>query len=93
MGAKNVLVSFGKNGAALLTETGEYITCPAPEGTLINSVGSGDSMVAGFLCEFLKTGNFKDALRLAVAAGSASAFVPHLADKAAILYQKEQITV
>lgn len=93
MGAKNVLVSFGADGAGLLTETGEYITCPAPEGTLVNSVGSGDSMVAGFLCEYLKSGNYKDALCLAVAAGSASAFMPHLADKDAILQQKEQITV
>lgn len=93
MGAKNVLVSFGKDGAALLAKTGEYITCPAPKGKLINSVGSGDSMVAGFLYEYLKSGNYKEALRLAVAAGSASAFMPHLADKEAILYQKEQITV
>lgn len=93
MGAKNVLVSFGKDGAALLTETGEYITCPASKGTLVNSVGSGDSMVAGFLCEYFKSGNYKEALRLAVAAGSASAFMPHLADKDAVLYQKEQITV
>ncbi len=93
MGAKNVLVSFGKNGAALLAKTGEYITCPAPKGTLINSVGSGDSMVAGFLWEYLQNGNYKEALRLAVAAGSASAFMPHLADKEAVLYQKEQITV
>lgn len=93
MGAKNVLVSFGGEGAALLSETGEYITCPAPKGTLINSVGSGDSMVAGFLCEYLKSGNYKESLYLAVAAGSASAFMPHLADKEAILRQKEQITV
>ncbi|MBR2878648.1 MAG: 1-phosphofructokinase [Clostridia bacterium] len=93
MGAKNVLVSFGKNGAALLTETGEYITCPAPKGTLVNSVGSGDSMVAGFLCEYLKTGNYKEALCFAIAAGSASAFMPHLADKEEILHQREQITV
>jgi len=93
MGAKNVLVSFGKEGAALLSETGEYITCPAPKGTLVNSVGSGDSMVAGFLCEYLRSGNYKEALSLAVAAGSASAFMSHLADKAAILYQKKQITV
>ena len=93
MGAKNVLVSFGKDGAVLLSETGEYITCPAPKGTLVNSVGSGDSMVAGFLCEYLKTGNYKEALCFAVAAGSASAFMPHLADKEAILHQRERITV
>ena len=93
MGAKNVLVSFGGDGAALLTETGEYLTCPAPKGELVNSVGSGDSMVAGFLCEYLESGNYKEALSLAVAAGSASAFMPHLADKEAILYQKKQITV
>ncbi len=93
MGAKNVLVSFGAEGAALFSETREYITCSAPKGKLINSVGSGDSMVAGFLCEYLESGDYKEALRLAVASGSASAFMPHLADKAAILYQKEQITV
>ena len=93
MGAKNVLVSFGKDGAALLTETGEYLTCPAPKGELVNSVGSGDSMVAGFLYEYMQTGNYKESLCLAVAAGSASAFVPHLADKDAILKRKKQITV
>lgn len=93
MGAKNVLVSFGAKGAALLAETREYIICPAPKGTLVNSVGSGDSMVAGFLCEYLNSGNYKEALLLAVAAGSASAFMPHLADKTTILSQKQQITV
>ncbi len=91
VGAKNVLVSFGAGGAALLCETGEYITCPAPKGKLINSVGSGDSMVAGFLYEYLKSGNYKEALCFAVAAGSASAFMPHLADKEAILCQKGKL--
>lgn len=77
-GARNVLVSLGGDGALLRTEEGEVLTRPAPNGPLVNSVGAGDSMVAGFLVGFDR-GGYEEALRLGVAAGSATAFSPRLA--------------
>ena len=77
-GARNVLVSLGEEGALLRTEGGEVLTRPAPRGNLVNSVGAGDSMVAGFLVGFDR-GGYPEALRLGVAAGSATAFSPRLA--------------
>ena len=72
------------DGAFLRTEDGREWFLPAPSGKVINSVGAGDSMVAGFLAGWLKTGDYKTALRLGVAAGSASAFTEWLADRPAI---------
>ena len=80
MGARNVLVSLGGSGALLLAETGSIYRCPAPQGQVINSVGAGDSMVAGFLAGFLDTGDYGAALRIGIAAGSATAFSLGLAD-------------
>ncbi len=73
-GARNVLTSMGEDGAVLITEDGNVITRSAPAGIVVNTVGSGDSMVAGFLAGYLENGNMKDALCLGVCAGSASAF-------------------
>lgn len=73
-GARNVLVSMGHKGAALLTENGDYYCLPAMEGEVKNSVGSGDSMVAGFLAGYLQSGDYEIAFKTAVAAGSACAF-------------------
>lgn len=81
LGARNVLVSLGKEGAMLLTQEGEVFWQNAPDGKVINSVGAGDSMVAGFVAEYQKNGNVKMALKMAVAAGSASAFSKNLATK------------
>ena len=78
-GARNVLVSLGAGGALLLDETGEFRWAAAPAGTARGSVGAGDSMVAGFLAGWLAGGRWEDALRLAVAAGSATAFADGLA--------------
>ena len=80
-GARNVLVSRGANGALLLDENGELHKQVSPKGTLVNSVGAGDSMVAGFLAGYLQTHNYDAALRLGVAAGSASAFKAWLATR------------
>lgn len=77
-GARNVLVSLGPAGALLRTEEGEVLTCPAPDGPLVNSVGAGDSMVAGFLVGYDR-GGAREGLRLGSAAGSATAFSPRLA--------------
>lgn len=84
-GAKNVLVSLGANGAVLVTETGEVYLSDAPKGELINSVGAGDSMVAGFLAGYIETGEFTHSFKLAVCTGSASAFSENLATKEEVL--------
>ena len=84
LGARNVLVSLGGDGALLLDETGNVHRLPCPKGTVVNSVGAGDSMVAGFLTGWLRTHDYDYALRLGIAAGSATAFSLGLADQAAI---------
>lgn len=81
MGAKNVLVSMGKTGAALIDESGQEYFLKSPEGKRVNTVGSGDSMVAGFIAGFLKYNNYNDALKMGVSAGSASALSKYLATK------------
>lgn len=81
MGAQNVLVSMGKIGAALIDEAGQEYFIKSPEGKIVNTVGSGDSMVAGFIAGFLKYNNYNDALRMGVSAGSASALSKYLATK------------
>ena len=80
MGAKNVLISMAGEGALFLTEGGESFKSPAPKGTLVNSVGAGDSMVAGFLAGYEESGgSWRDAFFMGVATGSASAFSENLA--------------
>lgn len=85
MGAKNVIVSLGKDGACLLDEFHHFHYQPAFKGKLINSVGSGDSMIAGFLGSYLKNNNYKEALKFACACGSATAFSEDLATKEEIM--------
>ncbi|MBQ8688665.1 MAG: 1-phosphofructokinase [Ruminococcus sp.] len=82
MGARNVLVSMAEQGAVLCTETGRVLHQSAAKGTVINSVGAGDSMVAGFLAGWQKTGDYEAALRMGTAAGAASAFSMQLASEA-----------
>ena len=74
LGARNVLVSLAGEGAVLCAEDGTVLRAYAPKGRLVNSVGAGDSMVAGFLCGWLRTRDRSEALRMGTAAGSASAF-------------------
>ena len=82
LGARNVLVSLGGDGAVLAAADGGVYGCDAPKGQVVDTVGSGDSMVAGFLSGWLENvGDSRAALRMAVAAGSASAFSPGLATK------------
>lgn len=78
-GAMNVLVSMGGDGALLIDETGKRHFAPAPAGKLKNSVGAGDSMVAGFMAGYLKSGNYDEAFKTGVCTGSASAFSDLLA--------------
>lgn len=89
-GAQNVLVSLGQEGAVLVNEK-ETIHCPAPKGTLKNSVGAGDSMVAGFIGSYIKHQDRKKALQLGIACGSATAFSEDLAHKAEIMALLQQI--
>ena len=79
MGARNVLISMAGDGAILITEEGETIQMGTPKGKAINSVGAGDSMVAGFLAGYLKNGSYEEALKTGTAAGSATAFSEGLA--------------
>lgn len=83
-GARNVLISLDEDGALLLDETGKIHRQGTRKGTVINSVGSGDSMIAGFLAGYLKKRDFALALKLGTAAGTATAFSRSLASKSAI---------
>ncbi|MBE5860234.1 MAG: 1-phosphofructokinase [Butyrivibrio sp.] len=79
MGARNVLISMAGDGAMLVTETGERFRVGVPKGTVKNSVGAGDSMVAGFVAGYMKTKDYRVALNMGTAAGSATAFSDDLA--------------
>lgn len=81
MGARNVLISRGKDGAALLDENGEIHTMGNVPGKIVSSVGCGDSMVAGFLAGYYQTKDYAYALKLGSACGNATAFSSSLATK------------
>lgn len=80
-GARNVLVSMAGQGAVLIDESGQEYTSEAPKGKVVNAVGAGDSMVAGFIAGYLETKNYEYAFHKGLAAGSASAFSEQLATK------------
>ncbi|WP_022761655.1 MULTISPECIES: 1-phosphofructokinase [unclassified Butyrivibrio] len=79
MGARNVLISMAGDGAMLITEDGQRFRVGVPKGKVKNSVGAGDSMVAGFVAGYMKTKDYKVALNMGTAAGSATAFSDDLA--------------
>ena len=79
MGAKNVLISMAGDGALFICENGKVYFSNAPKGQVKNSVGAGDSMVAGFVAGYEKTKDYVQAFRMGVATGSASAFSENLA--------------
>ena len=80
-GARNVLISMAGEGAVLIAENGEVYSSPAPKGTLVNGVGAGDSMVAGFMTGWMEKQDYEHAFRMGVATGSASAFSEYLATR------------
>lgn len=80
-GAQNVLVSMAGEGGVLVAADGQVFQSPAAKGTVVNSVGAGDSSVAGFLAGLMETGSYETAFRMALASGSASAFSDHLATR------------
>lgn len=83
-GAQNILVSFAKDGAILLTNDGQIFESDAPTGTVVNSVGAGDSMVAGFLAGWIKSNDFSTALKNGILCGSASTFSGELATQESV---------
>ncbi len=86
LGARNVIVSMGSAGAVMVTETEQSMYVRAARGQLVNSVGAGDSMIAGFIHEYLQSGNYFTALNFATAAGSACAFTENMATREQIEY-------
>lgn len=91
MGARNVLISMAGEGAVLVAEDGSVYDAPAPKGTLVNAVGAGDSMVAGFVAGWLEKRDYRHAFYMGVASGSASAFSEYLATKDEIMSLYERI--
>ncbi len=81
LGARNVLISMAGDGALFICENNKVYFSEAPKGKVVNSVGAGDSMVAGFVAGYTTSRNYVDAFRLGVATGSASAFSQNLATK------------
>lgn len=92
LGAVNVLVSMAGEGGVLIAEDGEVYQAKAPKGVVKNSVGAGDSVVAGFLAGYIETGNYNEAFKMGICAGSASAFSEELASKEAVLALYENIS-
>ena len=84
-GARNVLVSMAGDGAVLVAEDGSIFQSEAPKGKVVNSVGAGDSMVAGFIAGYLEDGSYGKAFQMGVCTGSASAFSEELATKAEVI--------
>lgn len=93
MGAKNVLVSMGKDGALLISENGEIFVSNVANGEVKNSVGAGDSMVAGFIAGYLESKSYEKALQLGAASGGATAFSNDLANKDYIYKLIDEIKV
>ena len=79
MGARNVLISMAGDGAMLISEDGQKFRVGVPKGKVRNSVGAGDSMVAGFVAGYFKSKSYEEALKMGTAAGSATAFSDDLA--------------
>lgn len=92
MGARNVLVSMAGAGAVLAAEDGSVLQSEAPKGKVVNSVGAGDSMVAGFITGYLNKSDYKHAFYMGIAAGSASAFSERLATKDEVQKIYESLT-
>lgn len=93
MGAQNVLISMGGQGAILLAADGEIYQSNVPIGTVKNSVGAGDSMVAGFTAGYLQSEDYAEALKLGAASGSATAFSSDIAKGEAIRMLQTEIQV
>ena len=92
LGASNVIVSMAGDGAVLAAADSNVYRITPPKGVVVNSVGAGDSMLAGFIAGYLRTDSYIDALRWGTAAGSATAFSRELTDKASFDRLLEEIS-
>ena len=92
-GARNVLISMAGEGAVLVAENGQVFEKPAPKGTLVNGVGAGDSMVAGFTGKLATTGDVIEAFKWGVACGTATTFSDDLATADYIKETYEKVEV
>ena len=93
LGARHIIVSRGGEGALLLTEDGQVFSSDIPKGTVVNSVGAGDSMLAGFVATYLETGDFAQSLKRGAATGSATAYSVWIAERQLIDDLVDQIHV
>ena len=91
MGARNVLISMAGEGGVLVAEDGSVYKSEAPKGKLVNGVGAGDSMVAGFIAGYMEKDDYEYAFKMGLSAGSASAFSEYLATKEEVLAVYETI--
>ncbi len=91
LGAENVIVSMAGDGAVFASSKGDVFTMDVPEGHLVNGVGAGDSMVAGFLAGYLEKGDLHHAFKMGISAGSASAYSEYLATKEEIYALLEKV--
>ncbi|MDO5407583.1 MAG: 1-phosphofructokinase [Eubacteriales bacterium] len=92
MGAQNVLISMAGEGAVLIAADGQMFSAPAPKGKLVNAVGAGDSMVAGFMAGWMEAKDYQHAFHMGISAGSASAFSENLATREEIEAVYRQVT-
>ncbi len=92
-GPENILVSRGKDGAVMVCGDKSIYSLPAPEGIKVNTVGAGDSMVAGFIAGYMWYGDYEKAFILSVAAGSATAFSENIASKEKVMKLFEKISI
>ncbi|WP_088014679.1 1-phosphofructokinase [Gottfriedia acidiceleris] len=92
MGAQNVGISFAGDGAVLITESSVYVS-NVPKGVVINSVGAGDSLVAGFVGTYVKTNSIETAFKVGVASGSATAFSEDLTKREKIEELLNQVKI
>ena len=90
-GAENVIISMAGEGAVFIASDGNVHMREAPKGTLVNGVGAGDSMVAGFIAGVITEDDLLHAFRMGVSAGSASAFSEYLATKEEVMQVLSQV--
>lgn len=93
LGAQNVIVSLGGDGAVLVTDRQEVYRSSVPSGTVVNSVGAGDSMVAGFMAKYIETQDYAQSLRQGAACGSATAFSVGIAQAELALALMDEIQI
>ena len=91
MGAQNVLISMAGDGAVFISDHDEVLQSKAPKGKVVNSVGAGDSMVAGFLAEYLESNDYHKAFINGLCCGSATAFQVGLATKEDVIHLKKTL--